>query len=348
MGHSQRRGWKSPLNSLARLVAVVLLLTCTGAFAGPAVLLAPVLARPDGVTLQGRVLKDAPSRGSSPLSRNVRRLLAPNWEGATVEVHFQGVSATVTSGHDGAFEVNLRPPEGQTFPPGPALAEARVGGATSRARVDVVPDATPYLLVSDFDDTVAVTRVTEPAKLVESALLKDSDTQAAVPGMAAFYGCLRAPSAPAFALVSGSPVQYLGRVGAFLGRNGFPEGFGLYLRDLGPGTLSGYKQPLIRRLLQQFPQPVVLVGDSGEKDPEVYAQIRQEFPGRVKAIYIRDAGRTGDAKRFEDMVLFQDARTAAVHAAGAGLANAACVTAAFPEPVPMPTGVPATARQTPP
>jgi phosphatidate phosphatase APP1 len=82
--------------------------------------------------------------------------------------------------------------------------------------------------------------------------------------------------------------------------------------------------------MTQFSQPVVLVGDSGEKDPEVYEQIREEFPGRVKAIYIRDAGRTEDKERFTDMVLFQEASEAAAHAVKSGLADAACVAAAFP------------------
>lgn len=329
-------------------LGLVLLLTTSTAWAEPAILLAPTIGRPDGVLLQGRVLKEAPAGGSTALSRNVRRLTATNWEGARVEVSFQGVTATVTSGHDGGFEVNLRPAEGQRFPAGTAEAEAKVQGVQARAPVEVIPDSAPLLVVSDFDDTVAVTNVTSPAKLLESALLKDSDTQAVVPGMAAFYGCMKSPSAPAFALVSGSPVQYLPRIRSFLSRHGFPAGFGMYLRDLGPGTLSGYKQPAIRRLLQQFPQPVVLVGDSGEKDPEVYAQIRDEFPGRVKAIYIRDAGRTEDAKRFQGMVLFKDSEDAAAHAAGSGLADAACVANAFPKAVPVVAPAGATVKQTPP
>jgi phosphatidate phosphatase APP1 len=79
---------------------------------------------------------------------------------------------------------------------------------------------------------------------------------------------------------------------------------------------------------------VVLVGDSGEKDPEVYEQIREEFPGRVKAIYIRDAGHAEDKERFTDMVLFREAREAAAHAVKSGLADAACVAEAFPAPAP--------------
>lgn len=321
------------MNLLARFLAVPLLLVSSAALAGPAVLLFPVLGRPDGVVLQGRVLKEAPTRGSSVLSRNLRRLTAPNWEGARVEVSFQGVTTAVTSGHDGNFEVHLKPLAGTSFPTGFAVAEAKVSGVAAQTRVEVVPDTTPFLVISDFDDTLAVTQVVKPAKLMESALLKDSDTQAVVPGMAAFYGCLKAPGTPSFALVSGSPVQFVPRISTFLARNAFPS-FGMYLRDLGPGTLSNYKQPAIRRLMSQFPQPVVLVGDSGEKDPEVYEQIREEFPGRVKAIYIRDAGRTEDKERFTDMVLFREAGEAAAHAVNSGLADASCVAAAFPAPAP--------------
>jgi len=317
------------VNSPARFLAAALLLVSSAALAGPAVLLFPSLGRPDGVVVQGRVLKEAPSRGSSVLSRNLRRLTAPNWEGAKVEISFQGVTTTVTSGHDGNFEVNLQPRQGTTFPTGFSLAEAKVVGASAQVRVEVVPDTTPFLVISDFDDTLAITQVVKPAKLMESAFLKDSDTQEVVPGMSAFYGCLKVPGTPAFALVSGSPVQFVPRIHSFLTRNAFPS-FGMYLRDLGPNTLSNYKQPAIRKLLGQFTQPVVLVGDSGEKDPEVYEQIREEFPGRVKAIYIRDAGRTEDTERFTDMVLFKEAREAAAHAVKSGLADAACVAAAFP------------------
>ena len=32
----------------------------------------------------------------------------------------------------------------------------------------------------------------------------------------------------------------------------------------------------------------MLIGDSGELDPEIYAQIRSEFPARIQEIIIRD------------------------------------------------------------
>ncbi len=323
------------MNAPARLAALVLALASAPALAGPGVLLSPALGRPDSVTLQGRVLVEAP-HGSTALSRNLRRLTTQNQQGARVEVSFLGVSATVTSRQDGDFQVTFQSPPGRPFPVGGHQAQARVADTTASARVEVIADAAPFLVISDFDDTVAISEVTQPDKLVTNALLRDADTQKVVPGMASFYGCLGADSGavPAFALVSGSPVQFGPRVGSFLARHGFPAGFGLYLRDLGPSTLSDYKQPLIRSLLQRFPHPVVLVGDSGEKDPEVYAQIREEFPGRVRAIYIRDAGNTQDAARFQDMLLFKDPSTAAEHAAQAGLARRACISTALPRAAP--------------
>jgi phosphatidate phosphatase APP1 len=34
--------------------------------------------------------------------------------------------------------------------------------------------------------------------------------------------------------------------------------------------------------------PFLLVGDSGQEDPEIYAELVRERPGRVKAVYIRN------------------------------------------------------------
>ncbi|NJK95262.1 MAG: App1 family protein [Bacteroidales bacterium] len=34
----------------------------------------------------------------------------------------------------------------------------------------------------------------------------------------------------------------------------------------------------------------ILIGDSGQKDPEVYSKITQEFPERILSVYIRDIG----------------------------------------------------------
>ena len=308
----------------------LLLLSCCVsviAVAQPVVLLFPAVGTTSQVTLSGRVLKNGPSGGSSVISKNLRRLTTSNWEGAEVDVRFQNLQTVVKSGHDGNFEATFA--SGKTpFPTGLWTAEAGVKGAEpGRATVDVMAADAPFFVISDFDDTIAITNVLERRKFVENVFAKDELTQPVVPGMSAFYACLRAkPSKPVFALVSGSPVQYVTRVSRFLQMHDFPV-FGLYLRDLGPNTLSDYKQPIIRSLLKSVPGPVVLIGDSGEHDPEVYAQIRSEFPERVKAIFIRNAGRAEDAKRFENMTLFETPRDAALVAATQGLLEKKCAEA---------------------
>jgi len=138
-------------------------------------------------------------------------------------------------------------------------------------------------------------------------------------------------------VISGSPVELGPRIERFLSHNGFPP-LALTLRHLGPSTLSGYKEPALRALLSHFPQPVVLVGDSGERDPEIYAALRAEFPGRVAAIFIREAGGPRTPGRFAGMAPFTDAAIAAREAAARGLAAPACVAREFPLPPPASPG----------
>ena len=63
--------------------------------------------------------------------------------------------------------------------------------------------------------------------------------------------------------------------------------------------------------MQTFPHlRFVLVGDSGEKDPEIYALVKKAHPAQVAAIVIRRApGTEGDAAaRFEGMTVVDDYR----------------------------------------
>jgi phosphatidate phosphatase APP1 len=291
----------------------------------PALLLPPSLGRSDTVWVGGRILEEAHGRHGPAALRNVRTLSASNLEGARVEVRFNGRTGSAISGRDGEFEVEIPAAPGSPFPPGSGTAEVSVGLVTATAAVVVVSPDTPFIVVSDFDDTVAITHVQSTPKLLATTFLEDGDSQPAVPGMASFYQCLAATGRPppAFAFVSGSPVQFAPRVGRFLGKNGFPPA-ALYLRNLGLNTLAGYKEPILRKLAARFTQSLVLIGDSGEKDPEIYAALSRQLPGRVRRIYIRRAGPPGPPARFEGMCLFEDASAAVRDAQTLGLAPEAC------------------------
>jgi phosphatidate phosphatase APP1 len=310
------------------LAAILALLALAGprraAGEGPGLLLPPSLGRQDRVWISGRVLEDAVGKGGPRPVRTARELLASNREGAEVEARLLGRVGRVRSGHDGEFEVVLEAAPGAPFPPGRHEVVVASGEVVARGSVLVVPPDAPFLLVSDFDDTVAVTNVTSKVGLLRSTLLQDEETQPVVLGMAALYRCLAAGGAP-LAVVSGSPEQLAPRVERFMRRHRFPPA-ALYLRNVGPGTLSGYKEPVLERLAARFPGlPLVLVGDTGEKDPEIYAAFARAHPGRVLRTYLRratpepvPAGRLGGA------LLFTAPVEAARDAAARGLAGGDC------------------------
>ncbi len=296
----------------------------------PALLLPPGLGRPDAVWVSGRVLEEEHGKRGPRAVRTARVLAGSNRVGADVEVTFLGRSAKAVSGHDGEFEAELRPAPGESFPAGPHDATVRVGDVGAAVRVEVVPPGVPFLVISDFDDTVAVTNVTRTRDMLAATFLQDAETQPAVAGMGAFYRCLHATGAPV-AFVSGSPVQLAPRVARFLEKNGFPPA-ALYLRNLGRKTVKGYKEPVLERLAARFPGvKLVLVGDTGERDPEIYAAFSAAHPGRVLRAYLRQATEAEvPAARAAGALVFRDPAGAARDAAGRGLAGQRCVAEAFP------------------
>ena len=81
---------------------------------------------------------------------------------------------------------------------------------------------------------------------------------------------------------------------------------------LGAGTdailsSSTYKLQRLQKLFQRFPQrKFLLIGDSGEKDPEIYATVHKTFPKQVLGIAIRNVtGASPQEPRFKKMELFQ-------------------------------------------
>jgi phosphatidate phosphatase APP1 len=45
----------------------------------------------------------------------------------------------------------------------------------------------------------------------------------------------------------------------------------------------------IRQILDCYPDlPFLLIGDSGQEDPEIYKDVIAEYPGRINAAYIRN------------------------------------------------------------
>jgi phosphatidate phosphatase APP1 len=147
-------------------------------------------------------------------------------------------------------------------------------------------------VISDIDDTVKITNVADRRELLRNTLLREF---AAVPGMAAVYRRWQ-DAGTAFHYVSASPWQLSPCLAEFITAAGLPAGsmhLKLFrLQDSTPlGRLPSRKRSkrrVIEQIMTDFPdRRFLLIGDSGERDPEVYAAIASQRPGQVAGIAIR-------------------------------------------------------------
>jgi hypothetical protein len=156
-------------------------------------------------------------------------------------------------------------------------------------------------VISDIDDTIRVSHVHKRAALLRGTFVEPFR---AVHGMADVYRAWSASGAQ-FHYLSATPWQLYVPIAAFFDRHGFPKGT-FHLRDFRwrdrsvLNVLSSperYKRRTIEPLLQQLPQRTfVLVGDSGQHDPEVFGELARRYPRQVRRVFIRDVGRSTTAR----------------------------------------------------
>jgi phosphatidate phosphatase APP1 len=114
-------------------------------------------------------------------------------------------------------------------------------------------------------------------------------------GVPAFYRALQKQQQNPIFYVSSSPWNLYDLLTDFLQINDIPAG-PLFLRDYGfdehifaTSDHHAHKLTQIRHLLDFYPDlSFILIGDSGQQDPEIYQTVVQEYPGRILGIYIRD------------------------------------------------------------
>ncbi|MFN7140092.1 MAG: phosphatidate phosphatase App1 family protein [Limisphaerales bacterium] len=158
-------------------------------------------------------------------------------------------------------------------------------------------------VVSDIDDTIKITEVLSRRSALLNTFAREFRP---VPGMTDLYRRWAADSAIHFHYLSASPGQLYPPLAEFLQSNRFPPG-SVHLRAfdskkeiLRLTSPTKYKPFIIEDLLLRYPERrFVLVGDSGEMDPEIYGDIARKYPGRVEKIFIRDVtGERGPSPRY--------------------------------------------------
>jgi phosphatidate phosphatase APP1 len=166
--------------------------------------------------------------------------------------------------------------------------------------------------------------------MILALALSNARTRKPFKGVGAFYRALHRGLNPVF-YVSKSPWNLYVPLVEFLEHQGLPLG-PLVLRDFGLRMRKHHKTEAIEAILRTYPRlPFILIGDSGEHDPEIYADIVRRHPTRIRAVYIRSvdprAARLGAIEKLIgevartgcQLVLAPDSEFAAAHAAAEGL-----------------------------
>ena len=155
-------------------------------------------------------------------------------------------------------------------------------------------------VISDIDDTIKISDVRDHKDLLRNTFCRPYQP---VPGMAERYRNWQKSADARFHYISATPWQLYLPLSEFIRSNGFPEGtFQLKLFRWKDQTFfdlfkspEHYKMAAIRPLFERFPRrQFILIGDSGEKDPEIYGALAREFSNQVTHVFIRDT--TGDRR----------------------------------------------------
>jgi hypothetical protein len=248
--------------------------------------------------------RDLTPQEKEVFSRRVRLFLVDSERGKAISIRLGSqVYPVGTSGEDGHFRGEIRL-SGQEMA---SLLEGRQPADDWLAFSALMPPrdrrvfagsvlaltAEGLSVVSDIDDTIKVTNVRNRREMVENTFLRSFQ---AVPGMADAYRLLAGRKA-AFHYVSASPWQLYPALSDFVRDAGLPAGtfhlkpvrFGdSSMLDL-VGPQEGYKTDQIESLFKAFPRRrFVLVGDSGEQDPEIYGNLARKHGEQVRAIWIRN------------------------------------------------------------
>lgn len=246
---------------------------------------------------------------------NLMRWVVLDMPGVEVTVSLGEIETTVVSDKDGF--VNARLPVGDLAPGWHAVhlrAEDEDGRpVTAHGRV-VRPDpASQIAVISDIDDTILRTGMTEGVRSIGRTLLRDAHGRKPIPGTPSLYrGLARGAGGrpeSTFFYVSSSPWNLYDMLVQFLGLRGFPRG-PLFLTDWRPGPTiggsqdnPGHKRARIARILQAYPDlSFVLIGDDGEADPTIYAEFLRSHPDRVRLAMVRSVrgvagGKARDVQR---------------------------------------------------
>lgn len=267
--------------------------------------------------LRGRVLQDAgitPARETDSVWRNLlnmyRRFESDEVPGARLMARFQETTEEVVTDNEGYFDVELTPAQppastklwhqvGLTLIDPPQRGPNSAMPVNAAGHVLIPPANAQFGIISDIDDTVVKSQATDLLRMLRIVFLGNAFTRLPFKGVAAFYRALQTGTDDALInpifYVSSSPWNLYDLLQELFKLRDIPLGpialrdYGISRHELLPIEHHGHKLTAIRRILEMYPDlSFILIGDSGQKDPEIYRDIVNDYPDRILAVYIRN------------------------------------------------------------
>ncbi len=274
------------------------------------------------IVIKGRVLEQttiSEATDNDSVWDNVlnmyRRFATDEVPGARVLARIANTEHEITSDSEGYFQATLTPTK-------PLSADSPWHKVELTLLAPQPPEAAPvhtvgevfvpqpmaqFGIISDIDDTVVKTDATNLLRMARTVFLGNARTRLPFPGVAALYRALHTgvpgPFVNPLFFVSSSPWNIYDMLIDFFELKGIPKA-PLFLRDWGispdelPFGHRAHKLESIRAVIDFYPSlRFLLIGDSGQEDPEIYSEIVRLYPQRILAVYIRSVD--PDPRRIE-------------------------------------------------
>lgn len=245
------------------------------------------------------------------LINTFRRIVSAEISGATVFVDDGQGGFDVVTDDEGYFEILVLKKNHTSSLV--LKTEHRDRLVTKRVVVDDYSHGCREGIISDIDDTVMHTRVTSflRIRMLINSLFINPFRRKPIKSAAQYYHQIidEMTCRGVMVYISNSPWNLYGYLRTFLEHHRFPRGI-LQLRDFGRQMLrrrgpleSSTKYLEIEKTLRLFGDTAfILAGDAGEKDFDIYYEIKRKYPDRITQIIIVRAGNHANEKRIAQII----------------------------------------------
>ena len=258
------------------------------------------------IALEGMVVKGKPTKGVGRRNRIVS-FFTGEAASLSIEIRINQASMSVRLDEKGTFNA--------TYPELLAsgiveLYDPAVQKVFAR-RDFAFPASAPFLMVSDIDDTVMISDVTHKVRLVLKTIFRSVKGRKPVPGTPGLYADLMekhgyGTGQPLLLFLSSSPSTLARFLEAFLKEHAFPGGILCLKRSL---TAEGFKSndhkhSWLKKLAEMYPGlPMLLLGDSGESDPEIYTEFLEKKIASAPGVIIHQVDESEPPERLQEIRL---------------------------------------------